>query len=201
LRKKFAPSERERVAKLLEDAKARGDDAKITELQEELDSMETPRLAWKTSLTPAKKTPVSGVSQQDRLAQLNIENRRRNAEAVRKAQHKEKAKAREVVESRLARGEEATEETSRRLRTQPKFMRDDNGPQTGEKKGTPPNGSGTSTPANGTPNLSAVLPHIAKLQQQNSTGADKKGIPTIHRPLMDDDIIGSLDLDIDVEID
>jgi RNA polymerase-associated protein RTF1 len=80
-------------------------------------------------------------------------------------------------------------------------MRDDNGPQTGEKKGTPPNGSGTSTPANGTPNLSAVLPHIAKLQQQNSTGADKKGIPTIHRPLMDDDIIGSLDLDIDVEID
>ncbi|KAK6076819.1 RNA polymerase-associated protein RTF1 [Seiridium cupressi] len=199
LRKKFAPSERERLAKSLEEAKARGDDDKVSELQDQLDSMETSRLAWKTSLTPAKKASSAGVSQQDRLAQLNMENRRRNVEAVRKAQLKEKAKTREA-EVRF-RGEEAGDDTSRRLRTQPKFMRDESGPPTGERKGTPLNGSAPSTPTNGTPKLGAVPPHIAKLQQQNSAGADKKGIPQIHRPLMDDDIIGSLDLDIDVEID
>ncbi|KAF3000523.1 hypothetical protein G7054_g5998 [Neopestalotiopsis clavispora] len=198
LRNRFNPSNRERIAKQLEDAKASGDDARASELQEELDSMEGSRLAWKTSLTAAKPAASSGVSQQDRLAQLNIENRRRNAEAVRKAQLKEKAKAREV-EAKLARGEDVVEDTSRRLRTQPKFMRDENAPATSDRKSTPL--SATSTPANGTPKMGAVPPHIAKLQQQNSTGADKKGIPQIHRPLMDDDIIGSLDLDIDVEID
>ncbi|KAH8670969.1 hypothetical protein BX600DRAFT_234335 [Xylariales sp. PMI_506] len=203
LRNKYAPSERDRLAKSLEDAKARGDDDKITELQEQLDTMETPRLAWKTSLTPTKKPAGSGLSQQDRLAQLNIENRRRNAEAVRKAQLKEKAKVRDM-EARLARGEEVKEDTSRRLRTQPKFLQDVNAPATAGKS-TPANGSAASTPANGTPKLGAsaapVPLHIAKLQQQSGAGADKKGLPQIHRPLMDDDIIGSLDLDIDVEID
>lgn len=203
LRQKYSPSERERLTKAVEDAKARGDDSKAAELQDQLDSLETPRLAWKTSLTPAKKAPTSGVSQQERLAQLNIENRRHNAEAVRKAQLKEKAKARDV-DARLARGENVKEDTSRRLRTQPKFMQDINAPPTIERKGTPLNGSAASTPANGTPTLGAKLAvpqHIAQLQQQNSTGVEKKGIPQIHRPLMDDDIIGSLDLDIDVDID
>jgi RNA polymerase-associated protein RTF1 len=131
---------------------------------------------------------------------LNIENRRRNAEAVRKAQLKEKAKSREM-EARIARGEEVTEDTSRRLRTQPKFMQDVTG------KSTPATGSGASTPANGTPKLAAskasALPaHIARLQAQtHATNSDKKGIPQIHRPLVDDDIIGALDLDIDIEID
>ncbi|KAI1850652.1 hypothetical protein JX265_004362 [Neoarthrinium moseri] len=200
LRQKYAPSERNRLMQALEEAKARGDDAKASELQDQLDTMETPRLAWKTSLSPAKKAAAPS-AQQDRLAQLNIENRRRNAEAVRKAQLKEKAKAREI-EARVARGEEVSEDTSRRLRTQPKFMLDVNAPPTIDRKSTPLNGSGASTPANGTPKLGAKtsLPaHLAKLQ--NSNGTDKKGIPQIHRPLMDDDVIGSLDLDIDVEID
>lgn len=200
MRQKYAPAERDRITKSLEDARARGDDSKVTELQDQLASLETPRLAFKTSLASSKKTSGPSLSQQERLAQLNIENRRRNAEDVRKAQLKEKAKARDI-EARIARGEEVNEDTSRRLRTQPKFMRDENAPATAEKKST---GSAVPTPTNGTPKLGAtsvVPPHIAKLQQQNSVGSDKKGIPQIHRPLMDDDIIGSLDLDIDVEID
>ncbi|KAH6655751.1 hypothetical protein BKA67DRAFT_534666 [Truncatella angustata] len=201
MRKKYAPDERDRLAKALDDARARGDDAKATELQDQLDSLETPRLAWKTSLSSsssAKKssTPNANLSQQERLAQLNIENRRRNAEAVRKAQLKERSKTRDI-EARLARGEQVDEDTSRRLRTQPKFLRDENAPANSPK--STPKGSGAATPTNGTP--AAVPPHIAKLQQQSSTGADKNGIPQIHRPLMDDDIIGSLDLDIDVDID
>lgn len=202
LRQKYSPSEREHLSKAVEDAKARGDDDKASELQDQLDSLETPRLAWKTSLTPAKKAPTSGLSQQERLAQLNEENRRLTKESVRKAQLKEKAKARDRdADARLARGEDVKEDAARRLRTQPKFTQDGDAPPAIDGQGTPLNGSVSTTPATGTPKLGAVPPHIAKLQQLNSIGVDKKGIPQIHRPLMDDDIIGSLDLDIDVDID
>ncbi|KAK8044716.1 Plus-3 domain-containing protein [Apiospora rasikravindrae] len=203
LRDKFNPAERNRLANAIEAAKEKGDMDKATQLQEQLDQIETPRLAFKTSLTANKKVS-SANSQQDRLAQVNAENRKRNAEAVRKAQLREKAKARDI-ENRIARGEEVKEDTSRRLRTQPKFLLDHNEVEERVKTGT----SGASTPANGTPKLNAsgngnrpLPPHIAKLQQnQSQNGTENGGMPQIHRPLVDDDIIGSLDLDIDVEID
>ncbi|ORY59598.1 uncharacterized protein BCR38DRAFT_59954 [Pseudomassariella vexata] len=205
LKQKYAPTERNRLLSSIEEAKRRGDHTKASELQDQLDTLETPRLAFKTSLTPAKKVAGTALSQQDRLAQLNIENRRRNAEAVRKAQLKEKAKARDSeAQGRIARGEDV-DAASQRARTQPKLVH--NPSSTPEGKSTPANDSGASTPAYGTPKLGAttskiILPHIAKLQEKShATGVDKKGIPQIHRPLMDDDIIGALDLDIDVEID
>ncbi|KAH9900297.1 plus-3-domain-containing protein [Xylariomycetidae sp. FL2044] len=211
LRDRFAPTERNRLLNQIEDAKRRGDDSRVADLQDQLDTVETPRLAFKTSLSQStKRSNSSTPSQQDRLAQLNAENRRRNAENVRKAQIKERAKAREI-EARMLKGEHVDEDTSRRLRTKPKFMQDVN--EAAERKSTPANGSGastpaTSTPANGTPKLSAtptkgpLLPHLQKLQMQNhQTGKDKKGIPQIHKPLVDDDIIAAMDLDIDVEIE
>ncbi|KAI1372880.1 plus-3-domain-containing protein [Hypoxylon crocopeplum] len=202
-RERFAPTERNRLLDLLEEAKRHGDNSRASELQDQLDSLETPRLAFKTSLAPSAKSANSTPSQQDRLAALNAENRRRNAERVRKAQMMEKAKTRQI-EARLARGEDVKEDTSRRLRTKPKFMQDINEPF--ERKSTPVNGSGASTPANGTPRQSAakapLLPHLEKLQVQNhQTGRDKKGIPQIHKPIVDDDIIAALDLDIEVDID
>ncbi|KAK8879097.1 plus-3-domain-containing protein [Apiospora arundinis] len=201
LREKFNPADRNRIANLLEKAKEQGEMDKVTELQEQLDSIETPRLAFKTSLTTNKKA-ASANSQQDRLAQINAENRKRNAEAVRNAQLREKAKARDI-ENRIARGEEVKEDTSRRLRTQPKFLLDHNEVEERVKTGTT---SGASTPANGTPKPNAagnrpLPPHIAKLQQNQSQNGTENGMPQIHRPLVDDDIIGSLDLDIDVDID
>lgn len=179
LRKMFAPTERNRLANSIEEAKARGDHEKADQLQQKLDSLETPRLAFRTSLTPNKKASPA-VSQQDRLAQLNAENRRRNAEEVRKAQLKEKAKARE-----------GTGDATRR--------------QSAQRKDSTP-ASNTPTPANGTPKLDVstskpIPPHIAQLQQNQSANQVAKGIPQIHRPLVDDDIIGALDLEIDVEID
>ncbi|KAK8131454.1 RNA polymerase-associated protein RTF1 [Apiospora sp. TS-2023a] len=203
LRDKFNPAERNRIINNMELAKEQGDMDKVTQLQEQLDQIETPRLAFKTSLTTNKKIS-SANSQQDRLAQVNAENRKRNAEAVRKAQLREKAKARDI-ENRIARGEEVQEDSSRRLRTQPKFLLDHNEVEERVKTGT----SSASTPANGTPRLNAsatgdkpLPPHIAKLQQnQSQNGTENGGMPQIHRPLVDDDIIGSLDLDIDVEID
>ncbi|KAJ2977185.1 hypothetical protein NQ176_g4520 [Zarea fungicola] len=178
----------------------------MQELQEELDKLGTQRLAFKTSLGPTKSYDTPKISsEQDRLAARNKENRRMNQEAVRKAQIKEKVKAREI-EMSLSRGQMVQEDPSRRLRTKAKFVHDVN---EAVPDGSQAN-SGVSTPATAaTPIVSAtkpagtgsgggLLPHLARLQDKNN--ADSKGLPTIHRPLMDDDVIGSLDLDIDIEI-
>jgi RNA polymerase-associated protein RTF1 len=204
LRKPFDPVIRERVRQELEDAKTRGrNEDVISSLEEQYDNMLRLRLAFGTSLKPAAPTQDSinrPMSQQDRLAEVNRENRRRNAEAVRNAQLREKKQIREI-ESRIARGEVVQEDMSRRLKTKAKFVYNPLDPSA-EKKKDSAAGSGASTPANGTPKLSAqkemLLPHVAKLREK--AYAEKKGIPTIHKPLMDDDIIGALDLDIDVEI-
>jgi RNA polymerase-associated protein RTF1 len=199
LRRRFDPSERERVSRLLEEARQRGDEQKIEELTEELDKIGNQRLAFKTSLGPSKLSDAArGQSEQDRLAERNKENRRLNAEAVRKAQLKEKAKAMEI-EMALKRGEAYEGDMSRRLRTKAKFVH--NVSDSAADKASA-NGSGASTPANGatkgTPTKAGILPHLAKLQEEKYS--EKKGIPTIHTPLMDDDVIGALDLDIDIEI-
>lgn len=198
LRKRFDPAERERVARLLEEARERGDDEKVEELQEQLDKMGSQRLAFRTSLGPAKSSEAARKeTEQDRLAERNRENRRLNAEAVRKAQLKERARAREI-ELAIQRGERVEDDPSRRVKTKAKFVHDVN--ETIEKKSAT-NGSETDTPTNGTPkaNVTKSMPaHLAKLQLEKHS--EKKGVPTIHKPLMDDDVIGALDLDIDVEI-
>ncbi|KAF9882194.1 plus-3 domain-containing protein [Colletotrichum karsti] len=197
LRKKFDPKIRERLAQDIESARIQGNTRKAEELQEQLDDLKTNVLAFKTSLSDSSSKP-NATSQQDRLADINRQRRLQNAENVRKAQLKEKAEARKL-EAAMERGEDIKNDLSRRLRTKAKFIHDVND---GIKKPSSTNGSNASTPANGTPQLGAqssgsMLPHLAKLHAANQ----KKGIPTIHKPLMDDDIIGALDLDIDVEID
>ncbi|SPQ26610.1 f8e7016a-95ce-4a7e-8395-85e6c269b462 [Thermothielavioides terrestris] len=208
---KFSGADRDHLTRQLEMALARGDQEAAKRLQERLDNLETPRLAFRTSLHPEKKKLESrGPTQQEKLAMLNAENRRRNAEAVRKAQLMERARTREI-EMRLNRGEQVEDDHSRRMRTGMKLVHDGNESREPTAKNgaasASANGSGASTPAtatttpsgNGTPSQKPVLPHIAKLQEQQRKQA-KPGVPVIHKPLTDDDIIGALDLDIDVEI-
>ncbi|KAL9476679.1 hypothetical protein ACSS6W_006520 [Trichoderma asperelloides] len=196
-RKRFDPSERQRVANLLEEAIQDGDDQRVEELQEELDKLGRERLAFKTSLgAPKNPEATKASSEQDRLAERNRENRRLNQEAVRKAQLKEKAKAREI-EMALKRGEVIQEDYSRRLRTKAKFVHDVN-EKVGEKPDAPKDGVGAGTNGTQSPSASQALPHLAKLQEKHYS--ETKGLPTIHKPIMDDDVIGALDLEIDVEI-
>ncbi|KAK3316698.1 hypothetical protein B0H66DRAFT_604973 [Apodospora peruviana] len=228
LRIKFSGNERETLVRKLEQARAHGDEEAVAKLQAKLETLEVPRLAFKTSLTPQKKqSEDKGPSEQERLAQRNIEARRKNAESVRKAQLAERAKGRKID-----RGEVISTDSSRRVRTTVKFLHDEKEyddvrgkikevearkeeRERAERDGrlvlaakggdnTPATGSGASTPANGvgTPKLGAqksLLPHIAKLREQQHRET-KNGIPVIHKPLMDDDIIGALDLDIDIDI-
>ncbi len=204
LKSRFNGVDRMRLEYALKEARTLGNTERVQQLQEELDNLETPRLAFKTSLAPAAKTS-GGLSQQERLGQLNAENRRRNAEAVRKAQLRERKKARDI-ERRIEAGEDVEEDHSRRVKTRAKFVHDINDASTPDKKPAGSQaGSGASTPAGGTPQLAAqksssgLLPHLAKLQQQQRATA-KNGLPMLHKPIGDDDIIASLDLDIDDNI-
>lgn len=195
---KFIPIERNRLNNLIKEAKARGDEEQMAKLQKELDGLEGPKLAYSTSLQPSpKKTATpTGLSQQERLALLNRQNRRKNIEEVRQAQINER-RAAKLTEAAIARGEAVAEDHSRRVKTRAKVKHD-----VSEVFGKKEDGSGASTPTVGTPNLSAKkpstpLPHIAKLQASKT---DSKGMPTIRRPLMDDDIIGAIDLGIELEL-
>ena len=193
---KYIPIERNRLTNLLKEAKGRGEEEKVELIQKELAELDGPKLAYSTSMQPKKNLNPLGLSQQERLAQLNQQHRRENAEKVRQAQINER-RAVKMTEAAIARGEAVAEDTSRRLKTRAKFKHDVTD-AFGSKK-TDSDRSGTNTPAIGTPNLSAKkpstpLPHLAKLQSPDN------GLPTIRRPLMDDDIIGSIDLGIELEL-
>lgn len=184
---------RNRIEKEMKDAIARGDEKNLAQLKTELVELEGPRLAYSTSMQPSPKKNIAptGLSQQERLAILNRQNRQKNQQEVRQAQINER-RAHKATEAAIARGEDVVTDHSRRVVTKAKFKHDvtDNGK-------LPP--SGASTPAVGTPDLSAKkvttpIPYLQKLQN------NKKGIPTIRRPLMDDDIIGGLDFDIDIDL-
>ncbi|KAK4229437.1 putative RNA polymerase-associated protein RTF1 [Podospora fimiseda] len=170
---KFSNTERDELVRKLEAARARGDNEAIQQLQEKLENLEIPKLAFRTSLAPAfKKNDTSkGPTQQEKLALLNLENRKRNAEEVRKAQLRDRARNMKI-RPKAKEGEESSQ----------------NGAAGADKDNKDP------VAANG------LLPHIAKLQEAQRSQA-KNGVPMISKPLMDDDIIGALDLDIDVEID
>lgn len=196
LKNKYIPVERTRLHNRIKHAKAIGDEEQVKALRAELEALEGPKLAFNTALhsPPKKTTGPPQMSQQERLAMLNMENRRKNAEEVRQAQLRERRQAL-ATQAALARGEAVEEDHSRRVKTVAKFQHDVN--QLGKKLS-----SGASTPAVGTPSLTAKkdvapLPHIAKLQQSQT---DKNGLPTFRRPLTDDDIIGSIDLGIEVEL-
>lgn len=194
---KFIPIERNRITNLIKEATRLGDEDKVDALKKELEELDGPKLAYSTSMQPSPKKPMAQ-TQQERLAIKNRENRRKNAEDVRQAQINER-RAVKMAEAAIARGEVVVEDHSRRLKTRAKFKHD---VADAFVKKTDSERSGTNTPAVGTPNLSAKkpstpLPYIAKLQAANG---DKKGLPTIRRPVMDDDIIGAIDLGLDIDI-
>ncbi|KAK4195934.1 putative RNA polymerase-associated protein RTF1 [Triangularia verruculosa] len=180
---KFSNTERDNLTRQLEAARVRGDEDAVDSIQKKLEDLSTPKLAFRTSLASERRGEGKGMTQQERLAVLNAENRRRNAEEVRKAQLKERE--RRII----PKGRSAADTPS--------------GSQGGgggesQREGS---GGGNTPAANG--GGGGLLPHIAKLQEQQraAAAAAKNGLPLVHAPLMDDDIIGALDLGIDVEID
>lgn len=166
---------------------------KIRELEDIIMKLEPPKqLAYGTSLQ--KKVPTGAVkeSDMDRIARHNAEQRRKNNEEIKAAELRERAERRRQ-DAALARGDSSVVvDTSRRVKTRAVLTHDVNNP------------SGTTTPKGvSTPSekkdvvVEKVLPHIAKLQAEMNA---KKGFGQISKTLTDDDVIGAMDLGIDIEL-
>ncbi|SZF06261.1 unnamed protein product [Blumeria hordei] len=191
---KYIPIERNRLNNLIKEAKASNDEQKVAKFQRELEELDGPKLAYSTSMRPSpKKSGSSGLSEQERLAILNRENRRKNAEQVRQAQINERRAAKKA-EAAIARGENITEDHSRRVKTRAKLKHDIAGRHSHRR-------------AEGTEALPAESSVLNSEQEvglksylTNLSAESKPGMASIRRPLMDDDIIGAIDLGIDIEL-
>lgn len=190
--KKYIPIERNRLNNLIKEAKSLNDDEKVAKLQKELEELDSPMLAYNT---PVKSTPrrSSGLSQQERLALLNRENRRKNAEQVRQAQINER-RAAKIAEAAIARGETIDEDHSRRVKTRAK-LKHDVSDSLNSKKTETKNKSSPNSPSLPSKKRNSPVSYLTKLATEKKTG-----IATVRRPLMDDDIIGAIDLGIDLEL-
>lgn len=190
---RYSGVERARLEQQLDQAKRHDNVTLAAELQDKLDSMAVPRLAFQTTLKKAGPSNT-GPTQQDRLAEKNAQNRQLNAKNVRQAQLAERRRMREFEETRAGDGTDGSTKT-----------------------GTPR--AGASTAVKGTPNTNSNNANNSKTAKPGDVDKDeaahvkkardakiaessaKGGAPMIHGVLTDDDIIGALDLDIDVEID
>lgn len=186
---KFIPIERNRLKNLIKEAKSFDDEAKVAKYQKELEQLEGSRSAFNSPVkSSSRNTPSTGLNQQERLAILNRENRRKNAEQVRQAQINER-RALKIAEAAIARGESVNEDHSRRLKTRAKLKHD-----VSESLSYKKIDSRDSSPATLLKQTSTV-PNLNKFIPEN-----KSVIPTVRRPLMDDDIIGAIDLGIELEL-
>lgn len=182
----------------MKEAEYAGDEEKVEELRAKLEALQGPKLAFNTSLTKVSKkgapeTVLNHKAQQERIAKLNLENRRKNMEEVRQAQINERRAAKRN-EAAIARGELVNEDHSKRVKTRAKFKHDVSAETVPKKTDEE---SGTNSPAVGTPKVTAKS---SMSSQKLTNGSDTKGLPGLRRPLQDDDIIGSIDLDIDLEL-
>ncbi|KAI1001522.1 hypothetical protein K3495_g6677 [Podosphaera aphanis] len=187
---KYIPIERNRLNNLIKDAKLVGDEEKVASLQRELEELIGSKLAYSSSMNPSEKQSPKNLSQQDRLAVLNRENRRKNAEQVRQALLNER-RALKTAEIAAARGEYISTDHSRRVKTRANFKHDATGASSTKRleiNNSPVNASSTI-------DESLPIPDIKKLVKEKKTG-----FSMIRRPLMDDDIIGAIDLGIDLEL-
>lgn len=186
LKDRFSGAERARIEENLAQARAHGNEELAAQLQDKLDRTPMPRLAFQTSLKKNTPTKPSTPSQQDRLAEKNALNRQLNAKHVREAQLAERRKAREMEDANGRAGEDGQhDDPSRRVKMRIKSGVHAEDGDAGATKAKPKDAKDDSA-------------LIARLQAGKAAAS---GVPTIHKTLTDEDIIGALDLDIDVEID
>ncbi|PSR97638.1 hypothetical protein BD289DRAFT_450767 [Coniella lustricola] len=192
---RFSGADRARIERELAQARAHGNNVRAEELQDKLDSMPQPRLAFSTSLKKDSPAKPAQPSQQDRLAEKNAINRQRNAKQVREAQLAERRRARETDDTANARGgDEGTDDLLQRSKVRSKGPRVNGAGQ----ESLSAFGSGADAAyANGV----QASKEDSETTHHNINSNAKGGAPMIHKVLTDDDVIESMDLELDVEID
>lgn len=141
-------------------------------------------LLHRASESAAPKAPTKSEEAAIRTAELNRRNRIQEAERVRKAQL-EQQKQNKMEQKRAAARRKAEEEAKKKAEEEARSRNLDVdalfGGGDGEEKGASSRG--------GTPKPSG---------EKKKT--ERKGLPTFRRPKMDDDIIASMDIGVDIEI-
>ena len=206
LKTKYARLERPALIKRREDAEARGDEKAVAQLDAEIAAIDGPKLAFGTSLQKAAPNPTNtGPTQQERLAALNRANRKANTHDVRKAQQAER-KAEAIARKAIERGE-AVQNPFARVKTRAKIHYDVSGNTLAPPKATPAiddlfedkskenSRAGTPSSVRSTTPMTTGTPNF-----QHSPPAVKGQLPKIGTRNMDDEIIASMDLGIDIEI-
>ena len=188
--------DREDILNKMSVARGKGALDELTELEEQLANIVPMKLALGTSLGP-KVEAIQAKEKEDRLAALNRRNQKLNAENIRKAQiaemHARKAK------KHLAPGVDELFEGGSDI----------------SRAGTPVNGHGTpklaatisrsgtpiptyhlnGTPKTGTPRAGTPVSSLVKPMAEK-----RKGLPVIRKAILDDEILASMDLGIDIDI-
>ncbi|KAI4169955.1 MAG: hypothetical protein LQ343_005337 [Gyalolechia ehrenbergii] len=205
LQQRFATIERASLVDRRRKAEARGDEVTVAKCTEAIAELDGPKLAFGTSLyKEPPKSANTGPTQQERLAELNRANRKANTEDVRKAQRAERradAMSRRAVE----RGE-AVANPFARVKTRPRTTYDANGEHLappkpankavddlfeGGSKDNSRDGSRASTPMQ----TGASRSNIPQQPQEKVNG-----LPKVGRRNMDDEVIGAMDLGLDIDI-
>ena len=219
LQTRFAAFERNQVLRHRKEAEDRGDEAGVAKCDAELVVLDGPKLAFGTSLNgnPSKAPVSTGPNEQERLAILNRNNRKQNQQEVRKAQQAER-KAEALNQAAIERGE-AVANPFARVKTRAKTHYDvkkdslvppksiqgldelfEGGNSDRSRAGTPLNPTGTNTPLKvPTPKVGMSRSGTPLLTKRDS-GEKKRGIPTIRKRNMDDDLIAALDMGIEIDI-
>ncbi|PNS19080.1 hypothetical protein CAC42_1816 [Sphaceloma murrayae] len=187
MRKTFDDFMRDRLVRRRDEAQSRGDDATVARCVREL-------AQYETGAAPVKNgTPVKKNDQQSRLAELNKANRKANSEEIRRALVAEKMAA---EKRRNATHAKAMEEEAR------KKAEAEAAAQTGGLKvpgddlfGDGSDISRAGTPANGTPKKGR-----SRAGTPMNGVKEKKAYGQFSKKKMDDEVIASMDLGIDIDI-
>ena len=184
-------------------AEEHGDMDAVAKCDAELASLKGPKLKYGTSLDDSKSLAPNAPpkqSEQDRLAELNRINRQKNRDEVRKAQLAERKQARLAREAAM-RGE-IVEDPMARVKTKIQTHFDVHSPRGGSLLGsqnvsrnpsrsvTP---SGLGTPKLGPKKVMGTSSPQVKPRLQN-------GLPILGASHREEDIIGNMDLNIEIEI-
>ena len=206
LKSKFASLERPAILNRRREAEARGDEKAIAKLDAELAAMDGPKLAFGTTLqkSPPKLT-ATGPSQQERLAEINRANRKANTHDVRKAQQAER-KAEALARKAIERGE-AVQNPFARVKTRAKIHYDVSGASLAppkanraiddlfEDKSKDNSRAGTPSSVRSTTPMQSATPNFRR-----SPPTAKGQLPKIASRNIDDEIIASMDLGIEIDI-
>lgn len=182
---------RERLIDARKTAVEDGDEAAIARIDQEIATLDGPKINYGGPVVPLKAPAPKVPTQQDRLAALNRANRKANQEEIRKAQLAEKKREQKLQEA-VMRGE-AVANPFARVKTRAKVVYDvtPTAKAVDDLFGEASDISRAATP----------VPPLAAAATKNGVGVVKTGPASLARQKkMDDEIMASMDLGIEIDI-